>query len=993
MYTDILPYLNSLSHTELLDLCIRLVNDNESAKNILLQKINDSKIKQNPQPQKELSEISKTSTPAENSNLVTRTSTSQEKINLFKSLFAGRSDVFALRWHNQKTNKSGYSPVCANKWQSGKCDLKKYSCASCPYKSPVSLSDSYIFAHLLGKDEFARDVIGLYPLFSDSSCRFLAFDFDSHKNAGANLENQKWKSDILAVYKTCSDFSVPCSIEISRSGNGAHLWIFFNENIKAKTARDFGNLILMSAMKNHHSLSFESFDRMFPNQDEIPKGGYGNLIALPLQGKAVKENHSVFVDENFVPFSDQWKYLSCVQKISLAEIKNISSKIDESVSFFVPDENDEKTTNQRKLSKSSRVIVGAGIEPVEINPTIHFSKDDFKSKIQITLSNFVEIKKDGISERALGVLRRTAVFLNPEYFKNLHLHLPLYNIPRYIDCSDEDENSLLLPRGNLNQILQMLDEQKIEYQIEDKRENGTKIDVDFTSELFDEQKIALESMLKSDLGILCAGTGFGKTVTATALISKRKTNTLILVQTHSLLEQWKRAIKQFLTFAAGTISSGKDKSTGIIDIAVVRSLIEPKTDLVKTRLHKYGMIIVDECHHVSAFSFENLLKSFYAKYVYGLTATPIRRDGHQKIIFYQCGPILYSTTQKQMNDLQNFSRFFIPRFTSFHIAPDKNQNAAVSINRLYEELVKDEARNNLIISDIKTCIEKGKTPLVLSDRIEHLENLAQKLSGCAKNIILLTGKGTQKQKQTQLEKLNSVQKDETLIVLATGKYAGEGFDFPRFDTLVLSMPFSWKGILSQYCGRLHRNFDGKSEVQIYDYVDFRISAFDRMYQKRLKGYKQLGYKIKDFSDEMPTLSDTENAKMFSKDDYKTDFEKDLLSAKKTIAISSPYLSKQEVNRFVFVVAKLISNGIKIFVITKPLSDESKSKTQSEVVKSLETVGVQVFIKENLSQKIAVIDKKVLWYGTVNFLGFSEQDDCCMRICSSQIASEIEAEIV
>lgn len=346
-----------------------------------------------------------------------------------------------------------------------------------------------------------------------------------------------------------------------------------------------------------------------------------------------------------------------------------------------------------------------------------------------------------------------------------------------------------------------------------------------------------------------------------------------------------------------------------------------------------------------------------------------------------------------MNDLQNFSRFFIPRFTSFHIVQNKNQNAAVSINQLYEELIKDEARNNLIVSDIKTCVKKGKTPLVLSDRIEHLEKLAQKLNGSAKNIILLTGKGTQKQKQTQLEKLNSIPNDETLIVLATGKYVGEGFDFPRFDTLILSMPFSWKGILSQYCGRLHRNFAGKNEVQIYDYVDFRIPAFDRMYQKRLKGYKQLGYKIKDFSDEKQILNDTENAKIFSKDDYKSNFEKDLLSAKDTIVISSPYLLKQEVNRFILIATKLIADGTKIFVITKSLSDESKSKTQDELVKSLKNAGVQVFIKENLSQKIAVLDKKVLWYGSVNFLGFSEQDDCCMRIFSPQIVSEVEAEIV
>lgn len=974
--TEIRSYLNSLSHNELLELCFSIIENNESAKDIVFQKINEE---QNREKKPEIFN------PKENEIYVNRSSSSQEKIALFKSLFAGRTDVFSLRWHNQKTNKSGYSPVCSNKWQSGKCDLKKRTCASCPYKSPVPLSDSYIFAHLCGKDEFARDVIGLYPLFQDNTCRFLAFDFDSHKNIETDSENQKWKSDVVAVYKVCKDFMIPCSIEISRSGSGAHLWIFFSENIKAKTARNFGNLILMATMKEHHSLSFESFDRMFPNQDEIPNGGYGNLIALPLQGKAVKENHSVFVDENFISYQDQWKYLSSVQKLNSSEIKKISSKISESIPNFFAFNKNEEECDDKKISLNQKFAVSK-----DLNFTT-FSDDDFKSAVQITLSNFVEIKKDGISERALGELKRTAVFLNPEYFKNLRMRLPLYNIPRYIDCSQENKDSLLLPRGNLKQILQMFEEQKIDYYIEDKRESGQKIDVEFASELFDEQRIALDAMQKSDIGILCAGTGFGKTVTAAALIAKRKTNTLILVQTHSLLEQWKRAIKQFLNFTAGTISAGKDKSTGIIDIALARSLIEPKTDVVKKWAHKYGMIIVDECHHVSAFSFENLLKSFYAKYVYGLTATPVRRDGHQKIIFYQCGPILYSTSQKQMNGLQNFSRFFIPRFTNFHIIQSKEKN--YSINQFYEELVQDEARNNLIVSDVKKCVEEGKTPLVLSDRIEHLENFAEKLKDAAKNVILITGKGTHKQKSAQLEKLKSVSDDESLIVLATGKYVGEGFDFPRFDTLILSMPFSWKGILSQYCGRLHRNFQGKTEVQIYDYVDFRLPVFDRMYQKRLKGYKHLGYKIKNFSDKAQTLNDSENAKIFSKDDYKSNFESDLFCAKNIIVISSPYLSKKETNQFILTSANVISNGIRIFIIKKLLSDESKSKAQDELIKSLENAGIQVVIKENLSQKIAVIDKKVLWYGSVNFLGFSEQDDCCMRISSAQIASEVEAEII
>lgn len=431
-----------------------------------------------------------------------------------------------------------------------------------------------------------------------------------------------------------------------------------------------------------------------------------------------------------------------------------------------------------------------------------------------------------------------------------------------------------MPRGLLDETLETLKSANAGYEIADKRESGTKIDLAFKAELYDEQKLALTEMLKNDTGILSAGTGFGKTVTAAALIARRKTNTLILVQTHALLEQWKKSVKTFLDFAPGTIASGKDKSTGIVDIAIVKSLTENNSDRIKPRTHKYGMVIIDECHHVSAFSTENLASSFCAKYVYGLTATPIRRDGHQKIIFYQCGKILFSTSSKQMNKMQDFDHYFIPRFSNFHFTPDSNTtDKNRSINSYYAELVKNEARNELIAEDVKNAVKNGRTPLVLSNRIEHLETLEKHLKNSAKNVILITGRGTLKQKKTLLEKLNSIPKEESLIVLATGKYAGEGFDQPRLDTLMLVFPFSWKGTLAQYCGRLHRNFAGKNEVQIYDYVDFRIPVFDRMYQNRLKGYRQLGYSVKVDDEKSAGQQQNARSKIYSFAEYKTDFEK------------------------------------------------------------------------------------------------------------------------
>ena len=966
---DLKEYLTTLSKENLISLLMDLSDINKEVRIYLTEKQNALPfLSEQNEPSPPVADTLFNSTPA-----INRHSTPQQKIDLFKSLFSGRQDVFALRWFNAKSNKSGYSPVCGNKWASGKCDLKKYSCATCPFKLPVSLTDNYIYNHLAGRDEFSRDVIGLYPLIEGNLCKFLAMDFDSH-----DTKNQTtWKEDILAVHKASSDFGIKSYIEISRSGNGGHLWIFFDEIISARLARGLGTAVIKAAMQKRHSIPFESFDRFFPNQDEIPKGGYGNLIALPLQGKAVKDGHSVFVD---VPYEDQWAFLSSVQKISERLVRKTINEIEKSLPDFVEKDESELQSKQ----SNSKVNI-----PADNKESLNHS--DFSALVKIVLSNYVQIQKTGISEKALGVLRRTAVFLNPEYFKNLRMHLPLYNIPRYIDCSKENEDYLLIPRGNLSNVIEKLEEANAKYEITDERETGQKIDLQFTGKLYDEQKGALKALLKEDVGILSAGTGFGKTVVASALIAERNVNTLILVQSHALLEQWKKAIKQFLDITPGTIAAGKDRSTGIVDIAIVNSLIEKGSDELRPRSYKYGMLIVDECHHVSAFSTENLVASVKAKYVYGLTATPIRRDGHQKIIFYQCGSVLYSTTTKQMNAAQDFAHFFIPRFSSFHYVPELTESKNPSINQYYEKLISNSTRNEQIIADVKNAVKDGRTPLILSERIEHLNILYEKLSDSAQNIIFITGRGTQKQKNEILEKLKAVPADESLIILATGKYAGEGFDYPRIDTLMLAMPFSWKGTLAQYCGRLHRNFAGKNEVQIFDYVDYRIPVFDRMYQNRLKGYKHLGYSIKPNTSENVEIQ-TES-KLYSAEDYKSDFQKDILSATSKIIISVPYLSKSDVQNFVLNSTTLLVNGVSIQIIVRKQEDEAKRKKSEPCIKMFENIGIRVIEQENISQKITIIDEKIIWYGNINFLGYTENEECCMRIFDNKIASEIEAEIL
>ncbi|MBQ3800787.1 MAG: DEAD/DEAH box helicase family protein, partial [Treponema sp.] len=645
----------------------------------------------------------------------------------------------------------------------------------------------------------------------------------------------------------------------------------------------------------------------------------------------------------------------------------------------------ESGTARQKTSKSS-------LETLSVS--------DFGSEVRIFIDSQFHIMKDGISERALGAFQRTAVFQNPEYYQAERMRLPLWNKPRYIDCSANDKGELVLPRGSADRILKCLGELDVPYTVSDRRSIGIKQNFSFDGVLREDQQEALSALLEHNTGVLSAGTGFGKTVTATALIARRNTSTLILVHTHALLEQWKNAVMRFLKVEAGTIAAGKDKSTGAIDIALLQSLTDTGKEtgetVVKPLPHEYGMVVVDECHHVSAFNFERVLKSIPARCVYGLTAMPVRRDGHQPIIFMQCGLVRYATDMKSMTEQQNFYRHLIPRFTAFK--PVGELDESLPIARIYQELAENEARNGMIATDVADAVKEGRTPLVLSERVSHILALAQKLQSAAKNVIVITGRGTQKQKRELLEKLSSVPKDESLVVLATGKYVGEGFDLPRLDTLFLAMPFSWKGTLSQYCGRLHRNYEGKDEVQIYDYIDFRVPMLEKMHQQRLKGYKQLGYIVKpqsedaDGSGSKPGMS--QEGTLFSSDDYRQTFLSDCISSKRQVFISSPYLAKAAVQGALSYLRPLVGRGVQVSVMTKkaPTENTTAIDKNKAVIQLLELAGIKVLQKEGLSQRIAVIDEQILWYGSANLLGYAEGDDCFMRICNQSVATAIMMEL-
>lgn len=647
-------------------------------------------------------------------------SSPEEKIRIFMSLFKGREDVFARRWYSKTSGKSGYQPVCENEWDNELCDKKKYKCSACPNRKLMPLTDKDIYNHLSGKDVYGRDVVGIYPMLTDETCLFLCADFDE----------ENFKSDVSAFRKICEDFDVPVSVEISRSGTGAHAWIFFSEPVAASAARKLGSGILTRAMEKS-KLSFKSYDRFFPNQDTMPKGGFGNLVALPLQGNARKNGNSIFVDENFIPYADQWEYLSGIQKISAKKVDDLIAEI-------------------CKSGELGQLISDNENVPWENEKQIKFSEEKIPEKLQIVSSNMIYIPTQNLSAGLINKINRLAAFKNPDFYRSQAMRLPIYNKPRIICAAEILDDYIALPRGCVDALHNLFDETQTQITVIDKTNIGTKISVEFNGALREEQQPAADALLEHNIGVLSATTAFGKTVIASYLIGKRKTNTLILVHTQSLMSQWQKALENFLAIDAappkkantkgkrkpwspiGILGAGKDTLNGIVDVAVMQSLINE--DEVKDLVRNYGMIIVDECHHISAVNFEKILKFANAKYVYGLTATPTRQDGHHPIIFMQCGAIRYKVNAKSQAEKRNFEHYLIPKFT-----PCRQESGDKNITEIYKELVDNELRNSYIVNDIINAVKSGRTPIVLTERREHVLKLKDLLCESCDNIITLFG--------------------------------------------------------------------------------------------------------------------------------------------------------------------------------------------------------------------------------------------------------------
>jgi superfamily II DNA or RNA helicase len=739
--------------------------------------------------------------------------TPAEKVRLFRSLFRGRPDVFPTRFASRRTGKAGYAPACRNKFVPGVCELPKIRCGECPSQAFLPFDDEAVLAHLTG-----RQVLGLYPLLEDETCWLLAVDFDKGT----------WTDDVIAFAETCRRIRLPAAIERSRSGKGAHVWFFFSAPVPASVARAMGCYLLTETLSRRHELGLDSYDRLFPSQDTLPRGGFGNLIALPLQREARRQGNSVFVDDQLraLPDDQQWAYLASVRRIDpdvVARIAGEATREGSVVGLRHVEVDDAEPWTRRPSRRVRRERV---TEP-------------FPPQVRAVLAHKLFVEKAGLPSPRIDQIKRLAAFQNPEFYKRQRLRLSTAVIPRVIACAEDLPHHIALPRGCLGELEALLRENSTALELRDERTSGRDVRLGFRGALTTTQERAAKALLTHDTGILVAPPGAGKTVIATWLIAARGCSTLVLVHRRPLLDQWLTQLSMFLGLESkeiGRIGAGKRAPNGRLDVGMLQSLVHKGR--VDDIVASYGQVVIDECHHLPASSFERVLGEVKARYVVGLTATPQRRDGHHPITEMQLGPVRFAIDPRSRTEARPFAQQLIVRETNFRMP---RGDAAPTIQKLYAALAADEKRNELILDDVIRSLEEGRSPILLTERKDHLHTLAGRLEKFARNLIVLQGGMKASERKRVTEQLEGIPESEERLVLATGRYVGEGFDDPRLDTLFLALPVSWKGTLIQYAGRLHRPGPAKREVRIFDYLDRGVPMLERMFERRLRGYRAVGY--------------------------------------------------------------------------------------------------------------------------------------------------------
>ncbi len=902
----------------------------------------------------------------------------------FMMFCRGRKDVYDLRYTNPKSGKNGYYTQCFNRWDRN-CHIQKRDgarCKDCELRAYKPITLPLIKAHMNGTDPKGNDVVAIYPMLENNLCQLLVFDFDNHAKGAeqddyANVDDS-WKEEVNALRRICKNLNVDAVVERSRSGRGAHLWIFFKEMIPARLARRFGFALLEKGAESVNLKSFKYYDRMMPTQDALPEGGLGNVIALPLQGMALKAGNSAFVDENWNAYEDQLKFLAGIKRLTRQEIEDYLSL------WYSSGATNEDDGNETPWDKNSEIEAGS-----------------VKGEVQIVLANRIYIDSSGMTNKTKRLLRRMATFSNKQYFQNQAMDMPNYDESRFIYLGSDEGKYIVLPRGLLEIILNAFDKAGVKYRIEDKRTEGRKLNITFKGELRDSQIPAVDTMLENETGILHAATAFGKTVVCCDMIAKRGVTTLILVDRADIMNQWIKRLDEFLDIdeelpeyktktgrirkrksLIGNLQGAHDTLTGIVDVAMIRSL--KKKDGFHPMLKEYSQVYFDECHHAASDSAIEVLQEINAKYVYGVTATPKRGDGKEKINEFLLGPIRYRFTAKDRAEEQNIDHLVYPRFTKT-VKPHHLSKTPYG-NEAFELIRNNDVRDEQITRDVVECVQAGRTPVILTKYVDHAKKLSARLKEYADRLILLTGANGTKVRRAQVEELNNVDDAESLILVGTGSLLGEGFDYPRLDTLFMATPVSGENVLEQYVGRLNRDYEGKENVIVYDYVDSHIPKFDKMYASRMKAYKKIGY-------ELCVNMDGEKQKVnaiYDIENYAEVYWRDLEEAKFSIIVSSPTLNNQKVNRIIKVLGKRLELSIKATVVTwHPDSYKyGRDDTRMELMERLRKAGFEIRLVEDSCEHYAVIDDEIVWYGSINLLSKEDADDNLMRVCSREIAEEL-----
>ena len=929
--------------------------------------------------------------PEQGKRIIHPQAITENMANQFFSMFWGRQDVYAKRSVNKETGKAAYYPQCNNFW-TNVCHKKikdGINCKDCKNRSYKTITKKDILNHLQGNAYNASDVIGVYPLLSNGTCRFMVFDFDNHDKDAEEKDfansDDTWVEEVESMREICVLNGIEPLVERSRSGRGAHVWIFFDKPIDASFVRKFGFALLDKGAEQINLKSFKYYDRMLPAQDSLPEdSAVGNLIALPLQGKALQDGNSAFIDGNWNAYPNQWETLFNKPRLSQEfleeKIKEWSNTIDD-IAANAAESDREKPWNRMQ----------------------HFNKNDVEGKLHIILANGIYVDNTNLNAAMQNRIRRMAAISNPVFYKNQAIGTSNYDTARWIYLGkDHLSGYIQIPRGLQDELWENIKQADIDYEMEDERQQGRKINVDFKGELRPEQDKALKELIRYDNGILHAATAFGKTVVSSAIIAQKKINTLIILESSALIEQWKEALEKFLNIneglptyetktgrvrkrksLIGTLQGAHDSMTGIIDIAMAGSLC--KKGKYHKMMNEYGLVLIDECHHSASETIANVLKEVKAKYVYGVTATPKRGDGLEKINYMLIGPIRYSYTAKEKAKEQGIQHLVYPRFTRT-VPPRGVITDKMHPNEAYEIIHNNDVRDEQIIEDVKNCVAAGRTPVVLSRYKDHSEKFYERLKSYADHVFLMTGNNSKKEHRKILEQMHQVDKNESLILIATGSLVGEGFDFPRLDTLFMATPVSFRGVVEQYAGRLNRDYAGKENVIIYDYVDNHIPMFNNMYMKRLKAYKQIGY---EFGDGLQTVKQTVNA-IYDGNNYSENYHKDLLDFNKNIIISSPVISGSKVYELINMLKEKQMSGVQVTIVTWTPDSYGFGDAAywMQLHEDMRRAGFYIRTVEEYCDRFAVIDQEVVWYGNINLLAKDKVDDSIMRVRSKGIAGEL-----